>query len=107
MGGCIRRITNVSNAFRLLGSGELTLRAIHLGLAQMLVSNAFRLLGSGELAPVTSRVFHLPLVSNAFRLLGSGEQEGAEMITIDEAAGLKCLSAFGFWGTQTQRSGKS
>ena len=38
----------VSNAFRLLGSGELP-RIYEMFLAARAVSNAFRLLGSGEL----------------------------------------------------------
>ena len=38
-------------------------------------------------------------VSNAFRLLGSGELTNAEIETMWMMPSLKCLSAFGFWGT--------
>ena len=69
------------------------------------VSNAFRLLGSGEPKGFAQRILKALWVSNAFRLLGSGER-----ITELEAQGykvtsLKCLSAFGFWGTLRAKSG--
>ena len=40
------------------------------------------------------------IVSNAFRLLGSGEQEKRQSESKDSNSRLKCLSAFGFWGTK-------
>ena len=88
----------VSNAFRLLGSGELLAGQYESALPQA-VSNAFRLLGSGERIPSSGgtntahpasqmpfgfwvlgnilflcEVGRVHGVSNAFRLLGSGEQ---------------------------------
>ena len=40
-------------------------------------------------------------VSNAFRLLGSGELGDAEnRVKLTRQISLKCLSAFGFWGTE-------
>ena len=86
----------VSNAFRLLGSGERrrrygyqfscwqrlkclsafgfwgTRKDSFKASKKTLVSNAFRLLGSGELTR-RANLQPLCLVSNAFRLLGSGE----------------------------------
>ena len=88
------------------------------------VSNAFRLLGSGELRPSFRNSPRYNPVSNAFRLLGSGEQNLAKIkatwpemsqmpfgfwvlgnpknaanTTNPNKMSLKCLSAFGFWGT--------
>ena len=91
----------VSNAFRLLGSGELksivARKRFYLFESQM--PFGFWVLGNpgfakcGEVAEI--------YVSNAFRLLGSGELVkgiyGSEGLKIS----LKCLSAFGFWGTMT------
>ena len=63
------------------------------------VSNAFRLLGSGELWR-EMRITNLrKSVSNAFRLLGSGEPPSLAR-DAGSFLGLKCLSAFGFWGTE-------
>ena len=64
-----------------------------------LVSNAFRLLGSGERLILGKRERSSFLVSNAFRLLGSGEQR-LPQVSATEHFRLKCLSAFGFWGTR-------
>ena len=62
------------------------------------VSNAFRLLGSGE--QVEGQTIELPNhVSNAFRLLGSGEHDLKPNKPTKPTKRLKCLSAFGFWGT--------
>ena len=65
------------------------------------VSNAFRLLGSGErIWAGRSPRRHEDGVSNAFRLLGSGGPDGELLLTGKlSGLGLKCLSAFGFWGT--------
>ena len=86
----------VSNAFRLLGSGELSMplgpvffpfgSQMPFGFwvlgnasqenttdANGVVSNAFRLLGSGEPRSAANFIFSY-CVSNAFRLLGSGER---------------------------------
>ena len=141
---------SVSNAFRLLGSGEpIDAAALAKLVAASLkclsafgfwgtrlpdhrhrqrrlgVSNAFRLLGSGEQSanrggadpPVVGlkclsafgfwgtaqchRAFHLGgyIVSNAFRLLGSGGLSPAPIGKVSRLICLKCLSAFGFWGT--------
>ena len=38
-------------------------------------------------------------VSNAFRLLGSGGRIIAAKVYSEPLTSLKCLSAFGFWGT--------
>ena len=65
-------IWQVSNAFRLLGSGELKPSTIS-NASYGAVSNAFRLLGSGELDERQQRQGRKDSVSNAFRLLGSGE----------------------------------
>ena len=62
------------------------------------VSNAFRLLGSGELNASIGELKKKESVSNAFRLLGSGEQL-YDFLEAGELPSLKCLSAFGFWGT--------
>ena len=65
---------NVSNAFRLLGSGEPKNGRWMRG-EGMRVSNAFRLLGSGEqIIYGTRNRSEKHTVSNAFRLLGSGER---------------------------------
>ena len=40
------------------------------------------------------------IVSNAFRLLGSGELLHWMPLPYPPGEGLKCLSAFGFWGTK-------
>ena len=65
------------------------------------VSNAFRLLGSGELGQRTGQSrATCYAVSNAFRLLGSGEPKAGKMEPCQKKMRLKCLSAFGFWGTR-------
>jgi len=92
-------MTEVSNAFRLLGSGEREI-SVEWRPAKNAVSNAFRLLGSGEPLLLKWRPCVVFPVSNAFRLLGSGEQDQQKMKNRWEQKGLKCLSAFGFWGTQ-------
>ena len=45
------------------------------------VSNAFRLLGSGEPPIGLLQSIARALVSNAFRLLGSGEQNATKVVT--------------------------
>ena len=67
------------------------------------VSNAFRLLGSGELEIIEASVNEVAIVSNAFRLLGSGERLNRSGVQKRVLKGLKCLSAFGFWGTGASR----
>ena len=59
------------------------------------VSNAFRLLGSGERGQIMSATIRHSSVSNAFRLLGSGEQKFSDEI----ASRIQCGSQmpFGFW----------
>ena len=114
----------VSNAFRLLGSGERILLALDLDAtlprSQMpfgfwvlgntaniacferllqAVSNAFRLLGSGERKTLIPSDLQDLQVSNAFRLLGSGERKSQQFGKRPSVWSLKCLSAFGFWGT--------
>ena len=114
----------VSNAFRLLGSGEHQVRT-RSRRSKIFVSNAFRLLGSGERNRLRSGCLHAALesqmpfgfwvlgnspstrkpgsasrVSNAFRLLGSGELSTEELGPLWKSSRLKCLSAFGFWGTR-------
>ena len=65
------------------------------------VSNAFRLLGSGERHQIRQQRRDQLRVSNAFRLLGSGEQSGSSVASSTAKPCLKCLSAFGFWGTES------
>ena len=114
--------SRVSNAFRLLGSGEprqgwddpsrFALSQMPFGfwvlgndasknalLSVAAVSNAFRLLGSGELEPFFWVCHEIIWVSNAFRLLGSGEPCMESGTQPRRRRSLKCLSAFGFWGT--------
>ena len=64
------------------------------------VSNAFRLLGSGEQGSPSTRKPGSRSVSNAFRLLGSGEHDLKPNKPTKPTKCLKCLSAFGFWGTE-------
>ena len=117
-----KRNALVSNAFRLLGSGEQFLQ--NNCLQVICVSNAFRLLGSGEPSLTNSpsgkwrglkclsafgfwgtcrcwnqTQHNKQRVSNAFRLLGSGEHGSGQIVEAQRLVGLKCLSAFGFWGT--------
>ena len=66
---------------------------------QSQVSNAFRLLGSGERHHLFCVCLCSTQVSNAFRLLGSGEHPSRNTACPSESPRLKCLSAFGFWGT--------
>ena len=66
---------------------------------KMRVSNAFRLLGSGELLVRLAGPCLEQGVSNAFRLLGSGEPGSNGCTQHRKNKSLKCLSAFGFWGT--------
>ena len=80
----------VSNAFRLLGSGEPSYSKIVSDLTR-LVSNAFRLLGSGEPRP---RSNDRASVSNAFRLLGSGERQGSRQGQVSQG---RSQMPFGFW----------
>ena len=69
----LRQGNRVSNAFRLLGSGELKGSVEATASEAVAVSNAFRLLGSGELPRIYEMFLAARAVSNAFRLLGSGE----------------------------------
>ena len=98
LGGSHGQGERVSNAFRLLGSGEHTF-VPEFKYKDEAVSNAFRLLGSGELSmkiqkqTFTGGMSQMPF---GFWVLGNSlvtNQCG------NTWSGLKCLSAFGFWGT--------
>ena len=65
------------------------------------VSNAFRLLGSGGRQPSPQSYRGTFKVSNAFRLLGSGGRPRRKRKRTTRTPSLKCLSAFGFWGTDS------
>ena len=95
---CKRCQLRVSNAFRLLGSGERE-AVTEAEIDMVSVSNAFRLLGSGEPGGWWQKTSPIGAVSNAFRLLGSGERQPSAWRASPRRSGLKCLSAFGFWGT--------
>ena len=113
----------VSNAFRLLGSGELDYivrKAKKEGMGLKCLS-AFGFWGTRKINYYPSWGFspsQMPFgfwvlgnennliyvavtraVSNAFRLLGSGEQRQLFRVAAGASGCLKCLSAFGFWGT--------
>ena len=93
---------SVSNAFRLLGSGELKPQSLLLA-GHSHVSNAFRLLGSGEPHPKRGKrkgreKSQMPF---GFWVLGNTASHNYQFNSL---AGLKCLSAFGFWGTATTKT---
>jgi len=67
------------------------------------VSNAFRLLGSGELVNVGDEADKLETLSQmpfGFWVLGNSKRK--PLNRRKSLKSLKCLSAFGFWGTENK-----
>ena len=76
------------------------------GLRRFPVSNAFRLLGSGEQLGEHEARLKLTRSQMPFGFWVLGNQK-KELEAADRRVSLKCLSAFGFWGTYLTSDGKS